>query len=102
MLGRSCIERARSRVQPGFSSFVAAGEQTIFPRKCNGPHGALDAVVVKLNASVFEKPFQPVPVIERVTDRLGGRTASRQFSDLRLEPDTQVRDQRFALRLTQG
>jgi hypothetical protein len=40
-------------------------------------------------------------VVQRITDRLGGRTASRQLPDLRFKPDTQVRDQRCTLRLTQ-
>src|SRR5690242_20848314 len=40
-------------------------------------------------------------MVQRIADRLGGRTAGRQFPDLRFEPDTQLSDQRFALSLAQ-
>ena len=39
-------------------------------------------------------------MVQRIADRVGGRTASGQFRELCLEPDAQFRDQRFALGLT--
>ena len=43
------------------------------------PHGALDTVVVKLDASVFEEPLQPIPVVQRIADRFGCWAAGGQF-----------------------
>jgi hypothetical protein len=47
-----------------------------FSRQAYRPHGALDSVVVELDASVFEEPLQPIPVVQRVADCLGDWTAS--------------------------
>ena len=41
-------------------------------------------------------------MVQRVTDRLGSRSAGGQFGKLRLEPDTQFGDQWLALALTRG
>jgi hypothetical protein len=41
-------------------------------------------------------------MVQGVTDRLGHRTTGGQFGNLRLEPDPQCVDQRFALHLTHG
>jgi hypothetical protein len=41
-------------------------------------------------------------MVQRVTDRLGRRPAGGQFGKLRLEPDTQLGNQRLALELTHG
>jgi len=60
---------------------------------------AFDAVGVELDAPVFEEAFQPIPVVQSITDCLGGWAARGQSFYLRIEPDAQVRDQRFALRL---
>ena len=39
------------------------GQLPIFSRKCNGPHGALDAVVVRFDASVFEEPLETIQMV---------------------------------------
>ena len=43
---------------------------------------------------------QPVPMVERVADRLGQRTASGQPGQLGFEPGAQLRHQRLAFSLT--
>src|ERR1700722_6804143 len=87
---------------PGLRLFVAAHEQTIFSRRCNGPHGAFHTVGIELDASVFKKPFQSIPMVERMTDRFGGWSARGQFRYPRSEPDGRFRDQRFTLTLARG
>jgi len=58
---------------------AATGKKAILSRQTDGPHGALDTVVVELDTSVLKEPLQSVPVVQRIADRVGGRTAGRQF-----------------------
>jgi len=51
------------------------------------PHGALDTVVIEFDASVVEESLQPIPMVQRIPDRVGSWAASGQFCDLRFEPD---------------
>ena len=73
---------------PVFPAFITTRKKTIFPRKTNWPHGSLNTVVVEFDSSILEKSLQPIPVVQRVADGLGGRATGGQFRKLRLEPDT--------------
>ena len=77
-------------------------QKTILSRQSDRTRGALDAIVVEFDASVFKKPLQPTPMVQRVTDCRGSRATRGQFFYLRFEPDAQFRDQRFAPGLPQG
>jgi hypothetical protein len=67
---------------PVLSTFVTAREQAVLSRQSHRTHGAFHTVRVELDASVFQKSFQPIPVVQRVAERFGGGTASGQFLDL--------------------
>ena len=58
------------------SALVGACEEVVFAAERDGPHGALDDIVVDFDASVIEIAGQTRPARQRVTDRLGdGRFA---------------------------
>src|SRR5690606_28316208 len=57
------------------------------------PDGALDGVGVDLDAAVIEEAAQAFPVAQTVADRFGQRRASRQPSQLFVEPRLQRLDQ---------
>src|ERR1700733_2861272 len=77
----------RCQAGPVFAAFVAARKKAVFSRQTDRPHGALDAVVIEFDASVVEELLQPIPMVQCIPDRLGRWTASRQFRDLRFEPE---------------
>ena len=56
---------------PMLGAAVGAGEQRVLAVEGEGPDGALDDVVVDLDAAVVEEPAQTLPARERVADRLG-------------------------------
>ncbi len=58
-----------------------------------------DGVGVEVNAAIVEKAYQSIPVVQRIVDRVRGGAAGRQFRQLRLEPPTQVFDERPTLSL---
>ena len=55
--------------RPMFGTAVGAGEQGILSGQCKGVDGALDDVVVDLDAAVLEEQTQSLPARERVADR---------------------------------
>ncbi len=54
--------------RPVFSAFVGAGEQGVLAVERQRPDGALDDVVVELDAAVVEEPGQPGPAGGGVAD----------------------------------
>ena len=42
-----------------------------------------------LDAAIVEEPRKPIPVVQRIADRLGGRASGGQFRYLRFEPGAQ-------------
>ena len=56
---------------PISSALVRAGEQMILAPERDGPHGALDDVVVDFDPPIVEVAGQARPARERVADRLG-------------------------------
>ncbi len=75
---------------------------SIISAEGDGPHRSLDTVGVQLDPPIGKKALQPIPVVQRVADRLGGRPARRQFPQLLFEPGAQFQDQWAALGLTRG
>jgi hypothetical protein len=65
-----------------------AGEQLTLRPTATAP--VVDST--HLDATVFEKPFQPIPVVQRVADCLGRRAAGGEFRYLLFEPDTHFRN----------
>src|SRR5258707_3491348 len=53
------------------SALVRTGEQMILAPERDGPHGALDDVVVDFDPPIVEVAGQARPARERVADRLG-------------------------------
>ncbi len=65
----------------------------------HGPDGALDRVVVKLDATVVEEAAQRRPARERIADGLGRPAAVRNATELGLEPGLHRLDERPCVRL---
>jgi hypothetical protein len=78
--GLTSGNRRRSYVSPDCGGDAKAPPTT--HREANVTAPVLDST--ELDASVFKKPFQPGPVIQRISDRLGTRAAGGQARDLRL------------------
>src|SRR5690606_24080946 len=62
----------------------------------------LDGVGVELDPAVLEEPDQALAMVQRVADRLSGRAAAGQASELRREPGDQVCDEGAAPLLPDG
>ena len=61
----------RSDDGPVLGAAVGAGEQSVLAIERDRPDGALDDVVVDLDAAVVEEARQALPARQRVADRLG-------------------------------
>ena len=59
-------------------ALVGPGEQMVLAPERDGPHGALDDVVVDFDAAVVEIAGQARPARERVADRLGELSICRR------------------------
>src|SRR5699024_9777085 len=66
------------------------------PRQRDRAHAPLDGVGVDLDPPIIDEAYQPIPVVEGVTDCCGCRAARWQLRHLRLEPRPQVRPQWLA------
>jgi|SRR6266567_3119151 len=53
------------------AALVAAGEQMVLAAEGDGADGALDRIVVDIDAAVREKAPQTLPVLEPVAHRFG-------------------------------
>src|ERR1700690_4067962 len=82
---------------PVASAVVVSGEQRILPCYRYGSDGTLNSVRVQLQAAIFEKDDQSVPVVQRVTDCLGQGGSTWDTAELFVEPDMHGLDERPAL-----
>ena len=81
---------------PMFGTAVGAGEQGILAGQGKGTDGALDDVVVDLDAAVVEEQAQALPARQRVADRLGELGLLADELELGAQPRLEVFDQRPA------
>ena len=76
----------RSDAGPVLRALIMPREQRVFTIKDKRTNASLDDVGVKLDATVVEKPREPVPVVQGVLDMLGDRRLARDAGVLLLEP----------------
>src|SRR5271157_1705812 len=94
---RALDERRNDRPMP--SAAVISGEKGVFTGYRNRPNGAFDGVGIQFQSTIIEKQDQSVPVVHRVTDRLGQGGSTRDTAQLSGEPDVHGLNQRPALLL---
>ena len=71
---------------PSDAATVRAREQMVFAPECDGPDGALDRIVVELDAAVIEEAGEGGPARERIADGLGEGAGGWNAAKLHLEP----------------
>ena len=80
-IGLDVIELSRGDQRtdrcPSPSAAIGASEHMILSPERDGSDGALDGVVVELDATIIEEAAQRRPACERVTDGLGQPAARR-------------------------
>lgn len=77
-------------------------KSAFFRVRCQGSDGALDDVVVQLDAAVVEEQGQPLPARERIADRLGQLGLLADQSQLLAQPWLHGLDDRPALLLARN
>lgn len=56
---------------PVLGAAIGAGKKGILPVEGDGTDGALDSVVVELNAAVIDQACQALPTRQRIADGIG-------------------------------
>src|SRR6516165_7741846 len=87
----------RSYNGPALAAAVRAREQMVLAAERDRSDGALDRVVIELDAAVIEKAGERHPSGERVADRLSQPAVPGNSAELLFEPDLHRRDQRSRL-----
>src|SRR4029453_6541822 len=83
----------RSDHCPTVGAAVGPGEEVVLAPQSHGPDGALDRIVVELDATVLEEPAQRRPACEGIADRFGEAAARRHLQELVLQPGFEGLDQ---------
>src|SRR5580700_2415616 len=92
-----CRLHERRDDRPVPSAVVVSGEKRVLPGYRYRSDGALNGVGIELDAAIFEEHDQSVPVVQRVTDRLGQGGSTRDAAELFGEPDMHGLNERPAL-----
>jgi hypothetical protein len=86
--------------RPVVAAFVGAGEQGVLAIEGERTDGALDSVVVEIDATIVEEADQAVPAWERVADRLAEAALGADLPAACFEEPVQVVDDRPAALIT--
>lgn len=79
---------------------VSAREQGVLSAQRDRPDGTLDGVGIQFQTAIIQEQYQPLPVVQRVTDRLGQRGPAGDMGECLVQPDMHRVGQRPALLLT--
>ena len=84
---------------PVLAAAVGPCEQVVLSAQSDRPDGALDDVVVELDAAIVEEAAEALPARQRVADRLGDLGLARYQAKLTLEPGLERLEDRLAAQL---
>src|SRR5882762_5653477 len=66
-----CRLDQRGNNRPAFGPAIRTGEEMVLGAQLDRPDGALDGIRIDLDAPVFEEHTEPLPMAQRISDRLG-------------------------------
>ena len=72
--------------RPVLGPAVGSGEQSVLPIKGDRSDGPLDGIGVDLNTTVVEEQAQPLPMGERIADRLRERALLADQGEFLAQP----------------
>lgn len=95
-------EAGERRSQPGVrgAALVGAGEQGVFAVESQRADGALDCVVVEIDATIVEEACQATPSFEGVADRFAELGLGADLPAACFEEPVEVVDDRTAALVT--
>src|SRR5882672_5728972 len=88
-----CRLDQRGNNRPAFGPAIRTGEEMVLGAQLDRPDGALDGIRIDLDAPVFEEQTEPLPMAQRIADRLGQVGFGRNAGEFLLEPGLHGVDQ---------
>src|SRR6266436_4562993 len=88
-----CRLDQRGNNRPAFGPAIRTGEEMVLGAQLDRPDGALDGIRINLDAPVFEEHTEPLPMAQRIADRLGQVGFGRNAGEFLLEPGLHGVDQ---------
>ena len=98
--GELAVLDERGDHRPVIAALVGAGEQGVLAVEGKRTDGALDGVVVEIDAAIVEKADQAVPAGQRLADRLAETALGADLPPAGFEEVVQVVDDRTAALVT--